>query len=245
MNFVIDVGNTLTKTSLFKNKKLIKKTVCKSDNLDEVTALLSLYSGLKAGIFSSVSNRYKKINKKLISEIPFFIDFSSETPVPLKNAYQTPKTLGKDRLAAVCGAKYLFPENDVLVIDAGTAITIDFIDKKGVYQGGIISPGLNMRFKALHSFTKRLPLISPSDESVLTGNTTESSIRAGVQNSCVFEMNEYVARFKRKHNCLITIITGGDAVFFEKKLKNPIFADSDLVLKGLNFILDYNLKLKN
>ena len=243
MNFVIDTGNTLTKISVFKNQKLKFKKACKSDVLNEIKNILEQFPGIKAGIFSSVGEGNEKLKKFLFSKIPFFIDFSSDTPVPVKNAYQTPETLGKDRLAAVCGAKYLFPEKNVLVIDAGTAITIDFIDKKGVYHGGIISPGLNMRFNALHTFTKRLPLIAPSDTLNLTGNTTESSIRAGVQNGCIFEIDEYISIFQKKHNSLITIITGGDAVFFEKKLKNRIFADSDLVLKGLNNILDYNLNL--
>jgi type III pantothenate kinase len=162
-------------------------------------------------------------------------------PLPIKNNYGTPETLGVDRIAAVCGAQQIFPFQNCLVIDAGTCVTFDIIDKDGVYYGGAISPGMHMRFKAVHTFTARLPLISPVPEAKLIGDSTETSIQSGVINGMAAEMVGIIQRYQVKFNDLRVILCGGDTLFFENKLKASIFASPELVLVGLNSILIYNV----
>ncbi|HKL32104.1 MAG TPA: type III pantothenate kinase, partial [Tangfeifania sp.] len=161
-------------------------------------------------------------------------------PLPIENLYQTKDTLGKDRIAAVVGAFDLYPNTNVLVIDAGTAITFDIINEQGQYLGGNISPGLEMRFKALNKFTGRLPLVRKNDFDNLYGRTTEEAILAGVQHGIVFETDKAIETFKEFYNNLKVIITGGDAIFFDKKLKNSFFVHFNLTALGLNRILEHN-----
>jgi type III pantothenate kinase len=161
--------------------------------------------------------------------------------MPLKILYKTPATLGVDRLAAACGARALFPLQHCLTIDAGTCVTFDFIDMDGNYYGGAISPGMNMRFQALHTFTARLPLVSPAGEANLIGDSTESSIRSGVINGLAAEIDGIIHQYQLKFEGLRAILCGGDALFFENKLKASIFASPELVLVGLNSILIYNV----
>jgi len=163
-----------------------------------------------------------------------------ETPLPIENKYHTPETLGKDRLAAVVGAAFLMPNFDVLVVDAGTAITFDFIDAKKNYLGGNIDAGLELRLKALHTFTKKLPLVKPVKEVPLLASDTEMALAAGVLNGIIFEIDSYIDTLKIEYPRLSTFLTGGSSIFFEKKLKNSIFAEKNLVLIGLNYILQYN-----
>jgi len=166
---------------------------------------------------------------------------SAETPVPVNNLYKTPETLGKDRLAAVVGAHSLFPDKNILVLDAGTALTIDFIDKDGNYRGGNISPGLNMRFRALHEYTQKLFLQSQSDEYQFLGCDTASAITSGVQNGIIFEINYYIDHFVKQFPGLVTILTGGDVNFLVDKIKKYIFAEPNLVFIGLMKIIEFNI----
>lgn len=154
----------------------------------------------------------------------------------------TPETLGKDRLAAVIAASNIFPGSDLLVIDAGTAITYDFINKDREYHGGSISPGINMRFKALNTFTGRLPLIDPEPFDQLIGLNTHEAILSGVMNGARYEMNGIIEDYQLKFPHLKTILTGGDAIYFDKKLKSNIFVSSNLVILGLKLILKYNFE---
>ncbi|MBT6766833.1 MAG: type III pantothenate kinase, partial [Prolixibacteraceae bacterium] len=154
--------------------------------------------------------------------------------------YDSKETLGKDRIAAAVGAFDLYPDSNVLIIDAGTAITYDIINEKNQYLGGNISPGLEMRFKALHHFTGKLPLVKQNKFDKLYGNTTENAILAGVQNGLVFEVDKAIDTFKEFYNNLKVIITGGNAEFFDKKLKNSFFVHFNLIAMGLNRILEYN-----
>jgi type III pantothenate kinase len=166
------------------------------------------------------------------------------TNLPLDIDYKTPETLGHDRIAAAAGAKYVCPYCNVMIVDMGTAIKIDFISADGRFMGGNISPGLQIRFKALNEFTAKLPLISRDPLFPVFGNDTRTAIVAGVQQGIIYEINSYIDEFTRRYPACEFIITGGDAGFFVSKLKRAIFAIPDLVLKGLNYILEYNTSAK-
>lgn len=165
----------------------------------------------------------------------------SSVSLPFKNLYQTPHTLGKDRIAAVAGAMQRFGSNNTLIIDAGTCIKYDYINSKNEYSGGAISPGINMRFKALNAFTDQLPLIEAKETFTLVGKSTEGSILSGVLNGVLAEAEGIILKYETLYSDLKVILTGGDMLFFEKGLKNTIFADPFLTLKGLNFILKHNV----
>ncbi|MCH7536209.1 MAG: type III pantothenate kinase, partial [Bacteroidetes bacterium] len=166
--------------------------------------------------------------------------FTAETPIPIRNNYRSPETLGIDRLATAVGGAAQYPNQNLLIIDAGSAITYDFIDKDQGFMGGSISPGLAMRFQALNTFTENLPLVQQQTNVELTENTTEMGISAGVQNGVIAEMDGIIDRYRSKYDDLQIIATGGDLNFFNDKLKNHIFADSFLLLKGLNKVMEYN-----
>ncbi|QNF32557.1 type III pantothenate kinase [Adhaeribacter swui] len=235
----IDVGNTRTKYAIFKEAKLIV-----TDELQDAASLLKLIANysIKEAIISSV--RFlpdQEINP--LSGLQKVIWLTAATPVPVTNKYGTPRTLGMDRLAAVVGASYLFAGQDVLVIDAGTCITFDFIDRKQVYYGGSISPGLTMKFKAMHTFTGKLPLVEQAEASVapLIGRNTIECLKSGVFNGTLAEVDGIIAEYKKQYPDLTTVMCGGDAPFFENNLKARIFAEPNLVLMGLIHILNYNV----
>jgi type III pantothenate kinase len=157
--------------------------------------------------------------------------------------YKTPNTLGADRLAGAVGATVLFPDENNLVIDMGTCITLDFVNKDGEYKGGAILPGISMKFKALHTFTNKLPLLSTEnlvDTANIIGNDTQSSIILGVINATCYELEGFVDRYIDTFGPINIIFTGGDAIYFEKRVKFPNFVNSNLLLIGLNKILNYN-----
>jgi type III pantothenate kinase len=164
-------------------------------------------------------------------------------PLPITNHYATPATLGVDRLAGACGARQMFPGSNCLVIDAGTCITYDFLDAGGSYLGGGISPGLHMRFQAVHTFTKKLPLVQAVDNINLIGNSTEQCIQSGVIHGVLEEVQGIIRQYREKFEDLKVILCGGDTHFFENQLKASIFAVPELVLSGLNSILIYNVNL--
>jgi type III pantothenate kinase len=170
-----------------------------------------------------------------------FIELTDKTPVPVKNKYATPNTLGKDRLASAVAASSIFPGRNVLTINAGTCITYDFIDSKGVYHGGSISPGIEMRFKALHTFTGRLPLVEVEEKiSALVGKTTKQSILSGVQQGILKEIEGIIQEYKKSFNNLQILVTGGSSVWLKKHLAAKINIEPFLTLKGLNVILAFS-----
>lgn len=236
---IIDQGNTLTKIALFEGEEIKWVHNYKSFSQADVNSL-GIGHVIKGGIISSVS----KSETSLISMFPWisWIVLDHKTAIPIKNNYKTPETLGKDRLAAVVAANYLFPDTDLLVIDAGTAITYDFINSNGEYLGGSISPGLNMRFKALNHFTGRLPLIDTEPFSQLIGLNTNEAILSGVMNGALHEMDGIIGEYQLKYPGIKTILTGGDAIYFDKKLKSNIFVSSNLVILGLKLILKHNFE---
>lgn len=239
MNLIIDIGNTATKMAIFE-KGEVKETVrCSNQSLDGLVALCDRYP-IRKGILSSVISVGEDIRRQL-GQLPFpVMEFTYRTPVPIQNLYRTPQTLGMDRLAAVVAAYTQHPHCPALVIDAGTCITYDFIDEQGQYQGGNISPGLEMRFKALHVFTDKLPHVDASGETPVYGNSTETAIRSGVIQGIEHEIRGYIQQLKQNYPSLLVFLTGGNEISFDTNLKSSIFADGFLVLKGLNRILEYN-----
>ena len=193
-------------------------------------------------IISSVADMDDMLINFLKDKMPYFLLFDEHISVPVSIEYETKDTLGKDRIAAVVGANYLQPGQNILVIDAGTAITYEVIEMTGVYKGGNISPGLTTRFRSLNLFTKRLPLVDVSNDVPFIGTSTESAILAGVVNGIVYEMDGYIDTLKEKYGDVFVFLTGGHSFYFVRRLKNLIFADANLVITGLNRILEYNAK---
>jgi type III pantothenate kinase len=241
MNLCIDQGNTNTKIGLFDQKQIIRSIVLETLNLVSLESILNSYP-INACIYSSVAIETIDVISHLKNKVPFFIQLNHQTAIPITNHYQTPETLGKDRLAAIIGASYLKPQCDTLVIDAGTAITYDFIDAKHNYLGGNISPGIDMRLKALHAFTQKLPAVQVDQNASFLGNNTQTALQAGALYGIVFEIDGYIASLKIKYPQLSTFLTGGSAIYFDTKLKNTTFAETNLVLIGLNRILEYNVQ---
>lgn len=204
LNLVIDCGNTLIKAAAFDGNSMEQKLIFSS--ADELQAFLSDKS-FHTVLISSVSLpavqvlEWAHAAKKL--------QLNANLPLPIINKYKTPHTLGVDRIAAVCGALDIYPARNCLVIDAGTAITYDFIDRDKNYWGGAISPGIGMRFKALHTLTERLPLISATEHFKLVGDSTETSIQSGVLNGVVGEMKEFIENYRKLYPDLGVVLTGG------------------------------------
>ena len=240
MQLCIDQGNSSTKIGIFKNEELAVSKVYKSFEIVDINSLFEEYP-IESCIYSTVSVCNKQLIQKLKGRVTCFIDLNHETPIPIINAYGTPQTLGNDRLAAVTGASFLKPDTDILVVDAGSAITFDFIDRNKKYHGGNISPGVDLRFRALHEFTERLPLVELQNDILFLGNDTNSAIHSGVVNGICFEIDGYIERLRSEYHELSTFLTGGNTFYFANKLKNAIFADTNLVLIGLNCILQYNV----
>jgi type III pantothenate kinase len=239
VNLIVEQGNTKLKVALSDDGKLIASACLEKDDLSAVKKIMQQYHPLQ-GIISSVAEISESLIEHLNARLRYLLWLDEHTPTPIRLEYETKETLGKDRIAAAVGAYYLQPGRDLLVIDAGTAITYEVIESSGVYRGGNISPGLTTRFRALNRFTERLPLIKEKEEVPLIGTSTESAILAGVVNGIVYEMDGYIDTLKAKYGNIFVFLTGGHSFYFEKRLKNHIFANANLVLVGLNRILEYN-----
>ena len=240
MNLVIDIGNTRIKLALFNEQDLMFNVPLDYLEPAQLQMLKDEHPQLDRAILSAGKEYPGEIKAFLKSNFRQFIEFDHQTPVPVKNCYRTPETLGFDRLAAAIGAWELFPGQNLLIIDAGTAVTYDIVNEKNEYLGGNISPGLEMRFRALNHFTEKLPLILPDDRFETPGMDTPMAIRSGVQLGLIFEIEQYTEYFSKIYKNLRVIMTGGDAKFFDKKLKNSIFVHFNLGLIGLNRVLEYN-----
>jgi len=240
LNLVIDIGNSQTKVAIFEKGEIVQVICMEELNIDRLGDLKKLYPDLNKAILSSVADVEPGLIKALKEAFEFFIEFDHHTIVPIGNLYESKETLGLDRLAAAVGSITLFPGKELLVIDAGTAITFDLIDKNNRFLGGNISPGLRTRFRSLHEFTKNLPVVERADQWPDIGKTTEEAIRAGVQNGMIFEIDGMIDHVLNDRPKCQVILTGGDLFFFEKKLKNTIFVKFEITLIGLNRILEYN-----
>ena len=239
MNLIIDIGNTACKMAVFEHGSIKETIRCSNQHWEELPSICSRYP-IRKGILSSVVTISDTIREQL-AQLPFpIIEFTWQTPIPIRNLYHTPQTLGMDRLAAVVAAYTERPNCPALVIDAGTCITYDFIDEHGQYQGGNISPGMEMRFKALHTFTSKLPHVAASGETPAYGKSTETAIRSGVIRGIEHEIQGYIGQLRKNYPSLLVFLTGGNEFSFDTNLKSGIFADGFLVLKGLNRILEYN-----
>ena len=239
LNLIIDIGNTAAKVALFDGGEMVEVLTESNQSLDCLEALCVKYP-VEQGIVATVIDLSERVLAALVA-LPFpLLWLDSKTPLPVTNLYETPETLGYDRMAAVVGANEQYPRRDILVIDAGTCITYEFIDSKGQYHGGNISPGMQMRFKALNQFTGRLPLIDSNGRKLPMGRDTETAIRAGVLKGMEYEISGYIESMKHKYPELLVFLTGGDDFSFDSSVKSIIFADRFLVLKGLNRILNYN-----
>jgi len=239
MNLVIDIGNTKVKVAVFELDTIITAVVCEEINLVKELKRISNQYAFKRSIVSSV----KDINEEYLEELqklPFLIILNTDTPLPFKNLYATPSTLGNDRIALAAASVCIHPFKNTLVIDAGTCITYDFINAKNEYLGGAISPGIAMRYKSLHQYTGNLPLLSKNEEFNIIGTSTKSSIHSGIINGISCEIKGVIAQYKQDFGDLTIVLTGGDTKFLSKQLKNSIFANQNFLLRGLNKILTFN-----
>lgn len=242
MNLVIDIGNTRTKTALFDGENLVELFILKSPE-DIFNA--NLLENCAQIIVSSVKDDVKIFLSEL-SKLKPTILFTSLTKTPIENNYESLSTLGSDRISAAVGGYYLYPNKNVLVIDAGTCIKYNFTNSNNQYLGGGISPGIEMRFKALQKFTDKLPLIEIDlNFNSLIGASTQSSILSGVLNGTISEIDGIINLYKLQFPDLICILTGGDSQYLANRLKNSIFTHQNLVLKGLNNILNYTIETNN
>lgn len=241
MNVAIDLGNTRAKVALFKGTELVElENKLKPEEVFDWVATRKPQQAIIASVNASTRELQQQLSAFCVCR-----ELNPELPVPVKKHYETPESLGADRLAAAVGGSKLFPGEGILVIDAGSCITYDYVDEQANYLGGAISPGLQMRFKAVHNFTARLPLIEKAPEKVpVLGKNTFESLSSGVVNGACAEIEGMISRVAAE-NCLNRVIfCGGDAEFFETKIKQPIFVIPELVLIGLNEIIRYNASKK-
>jgi type III pantothenate kinase len=240
MDLVIDLGNTNKKLALFKNGKLFRLRQYPFFNLEIVRDFVDHNPRIDRCILASVV-AYPQSVRNFLEHRFSFLEFTELTPIPILNRYRSKTTLGKDRLAAAVAAAGLFPGKEVLVINMGTCITYDFVNATGEYLGGAISPGIQMCLEALHTFTGKLPLVRLRKNETLIGNTTERSMLSGVLNGAIAEIEGITGRYREQFPELVTILSGGDAKYFDKQLKISIFALPNIVIHGLYQILDFNV----
>jgi len=243
MKLVVDIGNTLIKLAVFKQDEIVFNTSFEFFGEKEFEEILKQFT-LESAIVSSVREDNERIMEIISSKIKTFL-LDHNTNLPFENNYLSKQSLGRDRIALMAGASVLFPNENILVIDAGTCITYDLLNKNNKYYGGSISPGLNMRLKALNHFTSKLPLIDLKENHIpeLMGNTTENSILSGVIRGCAGEINSIIESYTLVNKQLRVLLTGGDYKYFDKLLKYKTFAAPNLVFIGLKGIMDFNEKI--
>ncbi len=242
MNLIVDIGNSYVKVAVMDGEQII--TTQKAEHLDDITIdeLVEKYKISRSIVCSTRANG-EWAAEYIEEKTGHCLHFNADVETPLRNEYATPKTLGRDRLAAAVGAHELYGKNDLLIVDFGTAITFDYVTADGSFKGGFISPGIDCRFRALHDYTATLPLCSASHETIDVATTTRDAIVHGVMNSILFEIEGYIRLFSEKSCNLSIIFSGGDAIFFDKRIKNTIFANQELIFRGLNRILKYNAEI--
>lgn len=239
MNLIIDIGNTRIKVAVFEQDKLIFVSSFGVDSIQkEINLLIKKYK-IKNTVISKVAEIPEDFLNFLEKHTTLLL-LNQLTEVPFINTYKTPNTLGLDRVALISNAVKKFPNQNTLVIDAGTCITYDFVNKNSEYFGGAISPGLAMRYKSLHTFTAKLPSLTLNEPISFIGNSTQESIHSGVVNGVIQEINGIIKQYKNKFSDLTVVLTGGDTKFLSKQLKSSIFANQNFLLEGLNEILIFN-----
>ncbi|MFV8369055.1 type III pantothenate kinase [Flavobacterium sp. LB2R40] len=242
MNLVVDVGNTRIKAAVFEDAMLLEIFVFTKIELEKnIKNILKKFKKVSELVVSSVTEVEKQ--SFLVFEKELNVHFiSNKDPFPFQNNYATPQTLGIDRMVLAAGATLQFPDQNRLVIDAGTCITYDFIDQENNYLGGAIAPGLRLRYEALHNFTAKLPLLTLCNPEHFIGKSTAESIHSGVVNGLVYEIDGFIEEYKLRYLNFIIILTGGDTDFLAKRLKNTIFANSNFLLESLNQTFQYKIK---
>jgi len=238
---VIDIGNSRIKFAVFHKRRLVESGQIEKLDSIQINRLIDVHN-ITHSIISSVNVEISNL-EDLLKERTKYIRFSANVKAGIINKYKSPETLGLDRLAGVIAAKALFPGTNCLVIDAGTCITYDAVDTAGVYEGGSISPGLKMRLQSMHKFTGRLPEVELLDYADWRGHDTPSAMLSGVLNGCTEEVKGMIEIYSSRYSGLQVILCGGDAIFFDTRLKNSIFAhtlktEPDLVLIGLNEVIE-------
>ncbi len=238
MNLIVDIGNTQAKLWLYENGTP-KIQVCHADFDEALQSILKAGCPTRCGV-ATVGKPFAEISDRLRKEGINAIEINGKTPTPLKLRYRTPDTLGADRLAAAVGAWTLKPHRNLLVVDAGTCVTADFVDADGCYRGGNISLGISARLRAMHCLTARLPEVSKEGETPLIGFDTETAIRSGVINALRYEIEGFAHELRERHPELQIIFTGGDAALLCETLKIKHTIDPNLVARGINSIILYN-----
>lgn len=240
MNLVLDIGNTRLKAGLFDGNRLVEQANWVDWTLEELQSYGN-QAGADRVIVSSVADYDPDTYRRLAETFAVAIEMTHETPLPFRNMYRTPETLGKDRLAAVAGAQALFPGEHCLVVDCGTCIKYDLLTADGVYPGGNIAPGAAMRIRAMHHFTARLPEVPMQMPEDFTGYSTETALQNGALRGAVHEIEGFARQFGQRVNPLRVILTGGDADFFRPHLSGLTLSHEPfLTLFGLNHILQFN-----
>jgi type III pantothenate kinase len=240
MNLVLDFGNTRIKAAVFEGTDLKEKRAFNSES--ELISNLDSFKEIKNCVIGSVTNDHTKASELLSQKFNTLV-FKAATPIPLKNLYKSALTLGSDRIAASVGAWAAFPDQHVLTIDAGTCIKYNFVNAKNEYLGGAISPGIPMRLKAMNHYTQKLPLVDmDKNYSKLTGENTPESIATGALLGTALEVDGMISRYLDAYPHLQVVITGGDSDYLCKQLKNRFFADPNILVAGLNTILNLNLE---
>lgn len=244
MRLIIDQGNTNTKLHTATGDKIVETVVCHNDEAAEYVRGLIAETAFEAAIYSSVRREYDKHLINIMSrKIPHIVCMGNTTHIPIGIEYRTPHTLGHDRIAAAVGAWSQQPGRPLLVVDAGTAITYDLISAQGKFMGGNIAAGIEMRLRALHEHTGRLPLVKSDGELPMLGYDTETAIRSGALQGAAYELEGYITACEAEYPELLVFLTGGDAERLATIIKRSIFVDKNLVPKGLNRILQYNVKV--
>lgn len=248
-NLVVDIGNSRVKAAVFEGEALVADWAFSRFGQDELKEIFGRFPDIDRSLLSCTGDEGGTEELLLGSQIPFFLKFRPGIPVPVRNFYSTPLTLGCDRMAAAVGAAGMFPGRDVFIVDLGSAITEDIVTADRNYLGGSISPGMAMRFRSLAQHTVQLPVIERDaweeyDPGKIPSSTRDALI-SGVVGGVEMELRGRMEDYSRLYPGLVTIFTGGDAPFFEKRFKNTIFANYELVLRGLNIILNYNADKKD
>jgi type III pantothenate kinase len=239
LNLVIDIGNTRTKIGLFHENQSVEQAIWQDWTLEQLLAYAATRN-VQRIILSTVAAPKDELSMALSKHF-FFLELNHLTPLPFQNNYQTPLTLGKDRLAGIAGAQWLYPATNCLVIDCGTCIKYDLITADGVYHGGNIAPGAEMRIKAMHQFTARLPQVDMHWPTSFIGNSTETALQNGALRGAAMEIEGFARLFEQKVSPLQVLLTGGDAPFFFPQLTmERLMRSSNLTMIGLNSILNYN-----
>jgi type III pantothenate kinase len=241
MILTVDVGNTRIKGAVFEEDEVLEFFVFLKNELQKnIEKILKKHKEITHLVVASVGNVEKEVFLKFENDV--VVHFVSHNDVfPFENAYATPKTLGIDRMVLAAGAVLKYPNQNRLVIDVGTCVTYDFVDQNDKYLGGAISPGIRLRYEAMHNYTSKLPLLSLENPKHFIGNSTFESLHSGVVNGLAYEIDGFITEYKENYTNFIIILTGGDTDFLAKRLKNTIFANSNFLLESLNQTFQYKI----